>query len=236
MSKTKEEMLYNFVSAKLKPNRSKEHKELVQSWADMLEVRYNMPQQLSYPALTAQKSPDQMGRKELFWILSVIDETEHAKNTERFFTKQECLSYSISSMLSSKISFPIEFNVIEITEDQWIGRITAKELVRLRDAGLIYYNPEAQRPFLRVVRGQETYVKINSNQSAIKAIDDSFMDGSRIPDTITLNIPEVSETEYVDGKLIITELEHFELVDGYHRFVALNRNTNRNPDFTIQWR
>ena len=58
-----------YVGNKLKPTNSKNQKELIQTWADMLEVQYAMPHRISLPILTCKQAPDQLDKRTLFWVI-----------------------------------------------------------------------------------------------------------------------------------------------------------------------
>lgn len=179
--------------------------------------------------LSMRRTPDQVGIPLLFLLLRELKPNAVAD----FFTAQEIKSYSSAKHVKrQRLSFPIKFEAVEIVHNsQWIGKITVKDLMLIRDAQKIYYDPNAQRPMKYVENGVESYYKITTNETAIKGIQQSYHNATYIPDTITLNMPDDTEFEYENGVLTITQLNHFDITDGYHRYVAMNREYNSNPDF-----
>ena len=166
---------------------------------------------------------------ELFAIMSVVN----SKLVEDYFTPIEIKKYSNFKTSQSEISFPIEFNVIQIAEDQWLGSITAKQLMLFRDTQFINYNENTQRTMTRVNHGIFESYKITLNRKAVEGIKRSFTRNAYIPNTITLNIPDDAEFDYDEdsNQLIITNASHFDILDGYHRYIAISELTNNNPDF-----
>lgn len=166
---------------------------------------------------------------ELFAIMSVVN----GKLVEDYFTPIEIKKYSNFKTSQSEISFPIEFNVIQIAEDQWLGSITAKQLMLFRDTQFINYNENTQRTMTRVNHGIFESYKITLNRKAVEGIKRSFTRNAYIPNTITLNIPDDAEFDYDEdsNQLIITNASHFDILDGYHRYIAISELTNNNPDF-----
>lgn len=149
-------------------------------------------------------------------------------------------------MEKSSFKWPIRFNAVQLAPDQWLGVTTVNQLQELWRENLIKYDPEAQRPLERkVIHGQEVF-KISINQSAVAAIQQSFHDETYIPNVITFNIPsdiDLEENEkpsrftYEFDKerglsfLKIDFVEHLSITDGYHRFVAMEREKNLSADF-----
>ena len=150
-----------------------------------------------------------------------------------YFTPIEIKKYSDYKVKESEISFPIEFNVIQVAEDQWLGSITAKQLMLFRDTQFINYNQNTQRTMTRINRGVFESYKITLNRKAIEGIKKSFTRNAYIPNTITLNLPDDAEFDYDEdeNKLIITSISHFDILDGYHRYIAISELTNSDPDF-----
>ena len=152
---------------------------------------------------------------------------------EEYFSAREIKEYETTKFKPLKFSFPIKWNMIEVSEgNQWIGKITVKELMRLRDAQLINYNERTQRTLKRVVRNEDfEYYQIYLNRGAVDAIMDSYNKGQYIPNTITLNLPEDADFRYSDGVLTIKNTERLDIIDGYHRYIAMSNIYNEDSKF-----
>lgn len=171
----------------------------------------------------------------LYWFLKVIDE----KRIPTYFSLKEAKEYEATTYKRTDFKFPIRWNMVEVVEgSQWIGKISVKELMKLRNAQLINYNERTQRTLKRVVNKDFEYYQISLNRSAVEAIANSFLTNQYIPNTITLNMPEDSDFRYADGKLIISHADRLDILDGYHRYIAMSNlyNQNNKFDYTMELR
>ena len=171
----------------------------------------------------------------LFLLLKQIEiQLEKKTLVTRYFSELEIETYSKEKYVQDTIKFPININCIRVASDQWIGVSDVDFLMELRKAQLINYNTNAQRTLRRVVRGENTYYKIALNTAAVKQIKDSLEKETFVPNTITLNIPEeTTEFAYDDEKKILSirQIEHFDISDGYHRYIAMCQEKAKNPEF-----
>ena len=160
-------------------------------------------------------------------------EDRDSHKIEDYFSAREIKEYETTKFKPLKFSFPIKWNMIEVSEgNQWIGKITVKELMRLRDAQLINYNERTQRTLKRVVKNEDfEYYQIYLNRGAVDAIMDSYNKGQYIPNTITLNLPEDADFRYSDGMLTIKNAERLDIIDGYHRYIAMSNIYNEDSKF-----
>ena len=75
-------------------------------------------------------------------ISNVLDKHGYNCNVEHFYTTQEIKHYSNSKYDVKKIKFPLIFKMIQVEDDQWIGKITVDMLMQLRKAQLINYTKD----------------------------------------------------------------------------------------------
>lgn len=150
---------------------------------------------------------------------------------EEWFTDQEIERYSKMEYHEQQIKFPLKYNVTQVLEDQYIGRITAQELMLLRDAQIIRYNPDTQRTMTRV-NGDVYQPTLDPQQ--VRNIRDSYLSGTYIPDPITLNIPDEADYEFNEktSEMIIRSIPFFDITDGFHRYVALQKAVSIKPDLS----
>ena len=167
-----------------------------------------------------------------FIAFAVLDTLSH-KEISKYFTAEEIKALSNQKYVTETFELPLVFdNMVEIAPDQWIGKITAKELMRLKDSQVIKYNENTQRTLKRIVRGENRYYKIALNEKSVKEIKAALAQHSYISDDITLNMPvETTEFEYVNGSIVIKELDKLDIIDGYHRYIGISRLTLEDPDF-----
>lgn len=167
-----------------------------------------------------------------FDVFCVIETISNA-SLKKYFTEQEIKRYSKEKYAKAKPIKTVTFDVIRVAEDQYIGAYSVKKLMQLRQQRLINYNVNTQRAMSYVINhGNETY-KIAINNVAVKQIRESLKSGIYIPNTITLNINEETDMvySYKDGKLTINSVQPFDIIDGYHRYLAMAQEYTEDNSF-----
>lgn len=194
-----------------------------------LEEKYNIPFSITADVCSNRKD---VGEINDFIAFALLEATK-PKRLNEFFTDEEIKAFSSSKYEKpDKIEDEVVFdNMIQIADDQWIGRISAKYLMQLKDSQLIKYNENTQRTLQSIVRGEKRSFKIALNKSAIREIKEAFENGSYIPDDITLNV-DVDIDEYNPKKktLIFSPPKMMDILDGYHRYIAMSQAIRENPD------
>ena len=197
---------------------------------------YNIPKGIISDLVTRRISMSEASEFVLFILLdSMYNILREGYSLDKFYTMQEVQFYRKSKYENSNIKFPLIFKMIQVEEDQWTGKIDVKTLMQLRQAQLINYNANAQRTMQKIVRGDKESYKITLNQKAVGEIASGYLHNTFIPNTITLNIPAEIESEFYYDEdtcsLIIKSLEHFDITDGYHRYIAACQVSDSNSDF-----
>lgn len=200
--------------------------------------KYDMPKELFSDYLTTRKSLSESSEFELFIMMDALKNNKEVPSVSKldtFYTEQEILYFQKSKYIVDKLKFPLVFKMVPVTTDQWIGSIDVKTLMKLRKAQLINYNTNAQRVMDVTVKNGKERWKISLNQTAVREISNSYENETFIPNPITLNIPAEYEADfYYDEsscELVIKSLKHFDISDGYHRYVAACRCSDRNENF-----
>jgi hypothetical protein len=199
---------------------------------ERLYTKYHLPKVVGMEILTRKRDLANVSDFDLYAIIDIIT----SGHPENYFTPAEIAEFSKKEY--EKISLPLKFNMVQITEDQWIGKISVKQLMELRDAQLVYYNENTQRTMHHVTRGDSEYYTITLNKKAVQEIQASMRDESFIPNTITLNMPVGTIYSYTNNVLTIREIEKFDILDGYHRFIAMSKiyNLDENFDYDMELR
>lgn len=196
-----------------------------------LFTEHNIPVSVSSDILSLKRSPSTENPYVLYHLLKKLNE----KIVVDYFTDKEIKEYEEIVLEPDKAKFPLTFKVVQIEEDQWIGRITMKEIMALSNSQLINYNENAQRVLKRIVRGGEEFFRIQLNKRAVEAIKESLLLDRYIPNTITLNIPKDDESRFVfdedNSEMTIKKLRMFDILDGYHRYIAMCNVFVQNSDF-----
>lgn len=198
-----------------------------------MQTSFNIPTGMTMDLLTGRINLEDANEFILFALCNCLDKELEKKNTNKYFTPIEIEGYSKSKYHEETIKFPIEIKCVPVTADQWIGSVDIDFIMKLRRAQLINYNANAQRTLQKVVKGERSYYKITLNKDAINKIIESMDNGNYIPNTITLNMPETADFSYDDSKCVLSikTLDHFDISDGYHRYIAMGQLKDKNPDF-----
>lgn len=176
-----------------------------------------------------------------FILYALLDGVEHCLGITKseipvYFTENEINTFR-DQKLEIEPLFPIVFdNIVKIDDNHWIGKITAKTILKLMDNGLIHYNTETQRAVTIVTKNGEEQWEITINNRSVSEISKNMLDGTFISNMITLNIPENdfdAEFNFDEKKhrFVVKKLDHFDVTDGFHRIIALQRSQSYNNDF-----
>lgn len=165
----------------------------------------------------------------LFAIASVAE-----VKVSYYFSEREIKEYSQYKYQATSLKFPFTFasQMVEIKPDeQYIGRTSVKELMQLRDAQIINYNANTQRT-MTLKRGNDyEYYKITLNRKAVDQISELLQKKDFVPNTLTFNLSPETDFTYKNGKLTINEQVPFDILDGYHRYIAMSNLYNLDETF-----
>lgn len=197
--------------------------------------QYNIPTGIIADCVSGRTELENTSEFILFTILQKLDEINKTKKLPEYFTEIEIAGYSKATYKVETLNFPIVIKCLRVSDDQWIGSSDVKFLMDLREAQLINYNTNAQRTMQHVVRGNREYYKIALNKVAISEIRASLKSENYIPNTITLNIDEASNADFVynesKSEMIINSIDHFDISDGYHRYIAMSQEFDIDHEF-----
>ena len=222
--------LYATLTEQIKNKAS--NKEEIKRRATELNEKFEIPIGILTDYMTLRVPVDDAGDFTLYALAkSYLGSTE----INQYFTEKEIQFFEKSKFQQQKIQFPIKLPMIQIAADQWIGKITAKQLMEFRDAQIINYNERTQRAMERkIVRGNEVWA-IAINDVAVSAIEKSYESDTYIPNTLTFNISDDSEADYrYDPEtmmLIINNIKSLDIVDGYHRYRGISKACIKNKNF-----
>ena len=212
--------------------------EFQQKMFDYAKDELNMSEEVFSDFVADRKALQEATEYMLFVMLKSYEHTKETKKSEIpvYFSQKEIDTYGFSKFDNVNFEFPIMFEMLQINDDQWIGRIDVNTLDKLRENQLINYNPDTQRTMQKVIRKGNVNYKITVNKKAVAEIADSFEEGTYIPDELTLNIRPDDENAdfYYDSKrrmLILNNITAFDINDGYHRYLGMFREKMIHPDF-----
>ena len=200
-----------------------------------LEDKYEMPLLDSLAYFHGEQDLATANQHVLFCLADGMDHCLNMHLVDQYFTdaeKEVGYGYKFDT---GKLKLPLRFKMIQVSEDSWIGSIDTNTLIQLQDSDFINYNASTQRVLsITFVSKERKIVRPYINQKTVKTIQEELHNRSFISNTVTLNIPLGSGKFYYDNKkneLVITELSSLDIIDGYHRLLAIIREKNSNPDF-----
>lgn len=198
--------------------------------------KYNLQMGVFADYVSERKSLDEVSNIMFFMMLDSHEAIVNPNKNiiSQYFTEKEIEDFSKIKIENEEIQFPLIFNVVEISDDQWIGMIETNFLISLNENQLINYNPETQRTMQHVIRNGNDYYCIKVNSNAVNSISKEMSSSTYIPSPITLNIPEGEEDfVYIPDKhqLIINSIKAFDIIDGYHRFLGINKCKTIDEEF-----
>lgn len=213
--------------------------ELCNNIYDFAKNKYDIPKGMMSDLICFRVSMSESSEFILFCLLdSILELKEINVSVNDFYTDKEIEMYSSSKYKVDKIKFPIRIKMIQVEHDQWIGSIDSNFLMKLRAAQLVNYNVNAQRTMQKVIRGDNEIYKITLNQNAISSIKNNLKQNSFIPNTITFNIPQDTNCNFyydVDCcELVIKDISHFDIIDGYHRYIASCKASDEDKNFNYK--
>jgi len=194
----------------------------------------NLPVQIISDYITGRVLLLNANDFELFAIAKeILDEAQ----LKTFYNASQIKRYSAYKFETKEIN-SLDFNMIKIAEDQWVGYVDVDKLIQMRDAQLISYNENTQRTLRRINNGEEELYQIYVNKKQVKAITDAYESGRYIPNTITLNVLKTDEGNSADIQydehekvLTLSNIKSIDIIDGYHRYLAISYLRNTHPDF-----
>jgi hypothetical protein len=207
-----------------------EDRNKILSWCMKLEEKYNIPINLSSDIIGLRKD---LSECDAFTLFAMTDITYNSL-VKGYFTDREIKTFTTHKVKSKKIKFPIKLEMFQVTPDQWIGVSSVKFLMQLRDAQYINYNADTQRALEIIVRGGREIFRPYVDVKAVKEIEEAYESRTFIPNTISFNInqdDEKADFEFKDNVLTIYEITAFDIFDGYHRYLGMGRNYDRDNSF-----
>ena len=179
----------------------------------------------------------EMPINELFWLANTINnyneiESKNDKyDLQHSFSTKEIAMYNNQKFVRKENNiYPIEFsNILQVSDDQWVGVISVDKLYDLYNNQVIRYNTNTQRNM--VMRNGE--YKINIKKKSVDEIRELMERKLFIPNALSLNINlDDPDVDYIieQGKIILLAGQ-VDIIDGYHRFRAIILEKIENPAF-----
>lgn len=201
--------------------------------------KYDIPTGLTMDMISRGKIEGQTNHIAYCLLEGILNITSEKNVIEEFFVPAEAAMFSKTPMPKDKFKFPIVIKCNQVADDQWIGATDTNFFMELRKAQMINYNENTQRALTKIITNNGVYYNITVEESTVSGIRKTLQRGEYIPTPITLNIPLDHDANFYydedQGVLIINSLDYFDIIDGYHRYVAMFREKDVNPNFNCQW-
>ena len=197
--------------------------------------KYKMKPLRTQMIVSGGAAVSEVSEVELFWILDCLNTVVPRANCdiEKYFSNNKIEQYGAIKAEDEKIKLPIVISMIAAGEDKWIGVINAKTIVAWRNAGFLKYNRNIQRRVKTVLRGGKYIETIDLNLDSVNKMIPLFKERKFISNVLTFNLNENADFYYdPDNKeIVIKSLDGFDMTDGYHRLVALEKIMETDPNF-----
>lgn len=200
-------------------------------------TQYGIPMDITADILVGRRNAKEFSPKILFGVISIISPAK----IHDYFTAEEIQALSNTEIEIKEAQLPYVFkDIVQIADDQWVGRIDVKTLMDLRDRQMINYKENSQRVMRHLISGGVETLRIFVNKVAVKSIATLMKSGRYIPDDITLNMPlddadGESKFRYDEKShtLTVTQLPNnkFDILDGYHRYLGMSQVYNEDGAF-----
>ena len=209
-----------------------ENKTTKQDYYRQIEDKYNIPIDISSDIISMRRYISEYNE----FILYAITDIVYPDKISEYFTDRELSMYEGQKYKKTTIAPVIELQMFRVTDDQWIGVSDAQWMMQLREAQMINYNADTQRALTIMLNGGKEIGVPTVNGNAVNAIADLYSHGLFIPNTLSLNI----DADNVDveliydeehHKLIIKNLNMFDIFDGYHRYLGMAKNYDKDHTF-----
>ena len=217
-------------------------RKLIMSISENVHNKRNYSSPVVYSIVLQQVPLYELSDEELFWIIDGVYEELKKVNElallngltiKKVFTSKEIQQYSASKFVKTEEDlYPIEFDMLKISDDQWLSTISSKKLFKLYQNQIISYNRNTQRPLKQQMKNGYKIYKIDKNKESIKSIKESLKKGLFIPNCLTFNINEDNPNNdflISENKLILKQGQ-FDLIDGFHRYSAIIELLLENPN------
>ena len=217
-------------------------RKLIMSISENVHNKRNYSSPVVYSIVLQQVPLYELSDEELFWIIDGVYEELKKVNElallngltiKKVFTSKEIQQYSASKFVKTEEDlYPIEFDILKISDDQWLSTISSKKLFKLYQNQIISYNRNTQRPLKQQMKNGYKIYKIDKNKESIKSIKESLKKGLFIPNCLTFNINEDNPNNdfLVSENKLILKQGQFDLIDGFHRYSAIIELLLENPN------
>ncbi|WP_426787064.1 hypothetical protein [Staphylococcus capitis] len=236
----KEDVLINIVSEL----RNQKDDTAIEKIATNMENNYKIPKGLTYSFTSRDLDRNFFDTTDLRLITLYIMEAFKVLGREEMLEdyipkgeQQEAKQYDfLAYNKADEVTLPYEFTPTLPVNDVYSTKMSVKELGAFMNSGIINYNFDIQREAKLEIRTGEIIKTPNINERNVREMVNHLLNDSLKESTIYLNAApttsSVGDELIYDNStytLIVTEDTRIDVLDGFHRLLAVQRALRENP-------
>lgn len=182
---------------------------------------------------------------ELYWLGKNLEKLGYRTDYIKYFTEQEVSeaeNHLINQGINNKkMNEVIIENVIQLRDDEYlIPKMTYKTIAELYQRGVNTYNYDTQREATLIDTGIGLVLSPTVYKESTSAMVEEMINGNFFDNTITWNILATGQEKFdFDGKsklkFIKDKGSDMNIIDGYHRTLAIIEALNRKPELADEF-
>lgn len=182
---------------------------------------------------------------ELYWLGKDLEKLGYRTDYIKYFTEQEVSeaeNHLINQGINNKkMNEVIIENVIQLRDDEYlIPKMTYGTIAELYQRGVNTYNYDTQREATLIDTGIGLVLSPTVYKESTSAMVEEMINGNFFDNTITWNILATGQEKFdFDGKsklkFIKDKGSDMNIIDGYHRTLAIIEALNRKPELADEF-
>lgn len=161
-------------------------------------------------------------------------------NPKNYFGDREIEEYKsiLNAQDERQARFPLEFEkCLQVNDEQYVTTISIKEINELYSLNILNYDHNTQRDPRIKTKDNKIVREIKLNRSSVKQIKNLLLQGRFIPNAMTWNVKSNNESDVwdydEDNQLFVVKKYGFNIIDGWHRLVAITQAITENKNLEI---
>ena len=166
---------------------------------------------------------------------------EESINYNEFFTEFE-INQAVNYKEEKKEEglYPIIFeNVIQDAAGDFSTTLPIARNAELINNRIFKYNPETQRPLISKFYSGKELKEIDLNKRSREAITRNIVNGTQIPNTVTINLLQTGEENFeynAKSQTLTIYSGEIDMIDGYHRILSAWFAYNEKPSLEFYYK
>lgn len=151
-----------------------------------------------------------------------------------FYSKEDIEAALAFQEDRNEVTLPYTFHgVLKGGDNSYLTILSYKQIYELYNAKLLSYNYDSQRIAKKKVKNGELIIEPKVYAKSVREIYELMKKKKYLPSTLLINvlIDGESEINYDDGNLTVLEGSKIDLIDGFHRVLAISKLMSEQPNF-----